>query len=244
MTESRRTTHRTISRKTTVNDSDVIRALVAPLLDGIVCPPTDLGAVAKRLDVSISYERISGSGELRRVARGLQVICNATLPVTRSRFTIAHELGHALLERSGRGKHQRGRTTERFCDMVATELLMPGDVFRQDLREELSIPRLFQLRERYGTSLETTAYRCSEVGDVTVVEARAGQVARVRGPLRNFTGLDDEGLRDLIRRACDGVAGSARVYLRHNDSIRLWNVIHHPLQRCGHGLLLIDLVKE
>src|SRR5690348_14206865 len=88
-------------RKKTGNGTLDARTLVAPLLEGVACPPTDLGAIAARLDISISYERISGSGELRRLPGGLQVVCNTTLPVTRSRFTIAHELGHALLDRSG-----------------------------------------------------------------------------------------------------------------------------------------------
>jgi hypothetical protein len=103
---------------------------------------------------------------------------------------------------------------------------------------------LRQLQERYGSSLQATAYRCAEMGTTTVVEARAGNVVRVRGRLRNFTGLDDEQFRELMTRACNGIAGSTRMYLSHNHSVRLWNVLYQPLQRRGHALLLINPVKE
>jgi hypothetical protein len=221
-----------------------IPSLVATLLDGIPCPPTDLAAVATRLDAEIVYERISGSGELRQAPQGWQIVCNPILPTSRCRFTIAHEIGHVLLANAGWEGKQEGKAAERFCDVVAAELLMPTPVFRQDLQQELSIPLLRQLQERYGSSLQATAYRCAELGKTTVVEARAGKVVRARGPLRNFTGLDDEQLRQLVKQACNGVTGSTRIYLNHNHSVRLWNVLYHALQRREQALLLINPVKE
>lgn len=231
-------------RKPKIPGAKEIRSIVAPLVGDNSPPPTDLKTIAERLNTSIIYERISGSGELRRVPGGWEIVCNSTLPSSRSRFTIAHELGHVLLAQERWEGTQQGKAAERFCDAVAIELLMPTDAFREDLQTELSIPRLLQLSERYGTSLQATVYRCVEVGDLTVVEAHSGRVLRVHGPLRGFAGLDDEAFRDLIKRACTGTAGSARLYLRHNDTVRLWNVIYHPMSRRAHALLLIDSVKE
>jgi hypothetical protein len=69
-----------------------------------------------------------------------------------------------LLASAGWEGKQEGKAAERFCDVVGTELLMPAPVFRQDLKEELSLLRLRQLQERYGSSLQATAYRFAELG--------------------------------------------------------------------------------
>jgi IrrE N-terminal-like domain len=231
-------------RRVRIPRSSDVPSLVAPLLDGILCPPTDLSAVAARLNAEITYEGTAGAGELRRSPNGWRIVCNPTLPMARGRFTIAHEIGHVLLANIGWEGKQEGNSVERFCDVVATELLMPARLFRQDLQQPFGLPLLRNLQERYGSSLQATAYRCAEIGGVTVVEARAGEVVRVRSPLGEFTGLSDQQLRKLMRQACDGVSGSARMYLRQDHFLRLWDVVHLPLQRRSHALLLINRAEE
>jgi len=222
-----------------------VRELVSPLLEDTGSPPTDLPAIAARLDAEIIYKQINGSGELRRLPNDtFQVVCNVTLPSARSRFTIAHELGHIIIERSGNDLDQRSKDAERLCDLIATELLMPAHVFRRDLPNELSIMAILKLAERYGTSLQSTAYRCAEVGRASVVEARHGKLGRPVGQLLGSSALQDDSFRSLVSSACGGAAGSARLYLTNDGSVRLWSIIYHPLSQRGHAILIISPVRD
>src|SRR5437016_1809148 len=78
-----------------------VRTLTAPLLDGIDSQPTDLHGIASRFGIPIVEECIGGSGALRRTPDGLQIVCNPEQRLPRRRFTIAHELGHVVIETSG-----------------------------------------------------------------------------------------------------------------------------------------------
>src|SRR5687767_11494094 len=64
-----------------------ISVLVARLIDDVVCPPTDLDAVGKKLRVhSIITDSIPAAGELRRSGNGYIVVCAPDLPPGRRRF--------------------------------------------------------------------------------------------------------------------------------------------------------------
>ena len=89
--------------------------LSAELRSGVEGPPTDLGAVAKRLKVRrICAEPLPVTGELRRDDDGLSVIYASGLDRGRRRFTIAHELGHAFFEATGANTPRRGEELERI----------------------------------------------------------------------------------------------------------------------------------
>jgi Zn-dependent peptidase ImmA (M78 family) len=59
-------------------------------------------------------------------------------------FTVAHELAHLWLGQSGVSNTEAGRlpaqTTERWCNAVAAELLMPMDDTREAYRPDLPVP--------------------------------------------------------------------------------------------------------
>ena len=209
-----------------------MRTLTATLLDGIDSPPTDLHGIASRLGIPIIEESIGGSGALRRTPDGLQIVCNPKQRLPRRRFTIAHELGHAIIETSGDSFNQNTKETERLCDLFAVELLMPERYFREHLPQNVTLTGIRALAAQYQTSLQTTAYRCAELTNVTIVEANNGGFGRPHGQLQRTNLADvllDESLQALAKRACKGEAGTTQLYLTHQYSVRQWDVQYHPL---------------
>ena len=176
-------------------------AIVADrLLDGVPGPPTDLEAIAPRLNITgFRAEDVPFSGELRREGSGFAVVYSSALSPARRRFTVAHELAHALFETSGRNCPRVGRELERLCDKIAAELLMPRKVFLECAGPAISLGGVFELARLFGMSLSATAIRCAELKGVSVFEVDADAVtwghgviktrphpgARLRGPARS-----------------------------------------------------------
>ncbi|HVL28616.1 MAG TPA: ImmA/IrrE family metallo-endopeptidase [Acidimicrobiales bacterium] len=95
----------------------------------------------------------------------------------RTRFTLAHEIGHILIaqdETVARRTHQlKGDAIEKLCDWIATSILMPrvwiADYGRRD-RYNLSLLRL--IAHKADVSLSAAAVRLAEVSDRTCVLLR------------------------------------------------------------------------
>ena len=85
----------------------------------------------------------------------------------RSRFDLAHELGHMVLHRRlGRhvvGNPAHNRTIESQANAFAGELLLPGDSFAKDLGV-ISLDALKGLKRRWRVSIGVMLYRLSELG--------------------------------------------------------------------------------
>ena len=98
---------------------------------------------------------------------GYSVVVNDKAPITRQRYSMAHELAHIMLlcreamHTAGRG-HQEDE--ERLCDAIAAELLMPEEAFTsaslQFGHTLKDVPRLAGL---FGTSLTATTIRLWEL---------------------------------------------------------------------------------
>lgn len=91
----------------------------------------------------------------------------------RQNFSLAHELGHILLNQTRPAQTAsvdfRGvshETEERLCNLAAAQLLMPEAVFRKHLTVlGLSIDSLEPLAQKFQTSREATARRMVEVSE-------------------------------------------------------------------------------
>ena len=103
-------------------------------------PPVDIEWCAVTAGIRlISYDRLGGQSALLSVIEGIPVmIVERDHPRTRQRFSIAHEIGHWVLERAPL-THElqpiaaRGReytALERVCDHFAVALLMPWNWMR------------------------------------------------------------------------------------------------------------------
>jgi Zn-dependent peptidase ImmA (M78 family) len=178
-----------------------LRIVVAQLLDGLEFPATDLQAVAERMNVRLELRRgLPVSAMLTRDDRGFKVICAAEQARGRQRFTIAHELGHAVLETHGLGEPPRsGRAVETLCDRFAAELLMPSSMFERELRDGISLERLISLQRRYGTSLRATSIRCSQMTPMEIYVADSRDLLWTTGNAARYDGF----LRSLVARLVD-----------------------------------------
>jgi len=193
---------------------DAARQAVAGLLQDVKCPPTDLDAVGRKIDVQeIAYESFPGSGELHKVTGGYRIVCSSDQPRSRQRFTVAHELAHVILERTGRNAPRNGSDVARICDILATECLMPTSVFESRVPSNLTLRNISGLADTFETSLMATAIRCAEFHSVCVFGVSGDRVTWAYGGVRPgaVTHLLDE-VRENVRAVMAGKQPEERVY--------------------------------
>jgi Zn-dependent peptidase ImmA (M78 family) len=178
-----------------------VKIVTSWVLNDVACPPTDLEAISSRLDiVGFDSEELPGSGELRRDGKGFKVVYSSSLSPERQRFTIAHEMGHAIFEASGPNCPRSGVELERICDLLATEILMPTGIFLKLLGEKLSLRKVFELAKTFKTSLSATAIRCAELRRVSVFEMANESVLWSRGVVRRI----EDPLKPTINKILSG----------------------------------------
>jgi len=172
-----------VPRATTLRDA--ARQVIAPLLEDVSCPPTDLAALGQKINVrEIAYESFPGSGELQKVKGGYRIVCSSDQPRSRQRFTIAHELAHVILDRTGRNAPRNGKDVERLCDILATECLMPTSEFESRVPTSLTLRKISSLADTFQTSLMATAIRCAEFRSACIFGVSGDQVTWGYGGVR------------------------------------------------------------
>jgi Zn-dependent peptidase ImmA (M78 family) len=151
----------------------IVHAVAALLQDaGVQRAPVDLFAVANARGVT-DVEFVSGSemkgllGHVSSRQEGLRIRINADTPL-RQRFTFAHEIAHTLVspelggDRSPVGTPSGYRATERLCDRIASEILMPTAWFEASSKDRpVSIDTMVELAEEFEASVESVAVRMS-----------------------------------------------------------------------------------
>jgi hypothetical protein len=188
--------------------------VVNELLHDVNCPPTDLATLGRKIDVhEIGYESFPGSGELHRLKSGYRIVCSTDQPRSRQRFTVAHELAHVILARTGKNAPRGGHSTERLCDMLATECLMPTAIFESELPQELTLRAISVLADRFETSLTATALRCAELRSACVFGVDGERVTWGYGGVRpgGLMYLLDE-VRDNVQTVMTGGQPQERVF--------------------------------
>ncbi len=98
-------------------------------------PPVDIEKILQELNIKLRYEdfvKVDGIA-LKSPKLGI-IVVNRNFPVTRQRFTIAHELGHIVMPH--RAKYYicyqgRNKLVERRANRFAAELLMPEPMVRK-----------------------------------------------------------------------------------------------------------------
>jgi len=133
--------------------------------------PTDLGAVAAHLNLSIEYPSLGEevSGVLVITEDGGTIGVNIANPPKRQRFSIAHEIGHLFIDKkyvamfrdskSSSGEHEQEIEANRF----AAALLMPEARVREavanmhfDLGDEDALESLSSL---FDVSAQAMSFR-------------------------------------------------------------------------------------
>ena len=106
-------------------------------------------------------------GLTARVSRNKRKSTSSVIVVNRNewgerqRFTIAHELGHMVLEVGSRVDEEKA--AHRF----AGAFLMPAETLRSEIgkfRKSMGWSELFELKRLFGVSVQALTYRCMEIG--------------------------------------------------------------------------------
>jgi hypothetical protein len=219
---------------------EAIEQLAGRHLDGVKCPPTHLESVGSKLRIN-AFEAadIPGSGELRRDGNGFRIFYSTFLSVERQRFTIAHELAHALLEQTGSRVPRQGKELERLCDMFAVELLMPKSVFLEMTRGEISTQRIIDTAQQFRTSVAATGLRYAELRRVTVFACEELRVIWGRGSFRSLAGGSVyESFRPAVLKALNGEASTDEFFLNSFGSFQTWRIDCRPFAR-GKSVLCV-----
>lgn len=138
------------------------------------------------------------------------VVINAKVDTDRRRFSLAHELGHLVMELPSELSNEK---KEKLAHRFAAALLVPKDVALRELgenRNTISFAELGSLKRRYGLSMQGWVYRASDLGIFTSGLARAfwREVSR-RGWKKTepFDFVADEEpvlLKQMVSRALEG----------------------------------------
>lgn len=130
-------------------------------------PPGPIGNIVELLEAhgvpclswDVSSARVDAIASWPDNAAPL-VVLGSHAPGDRLRFTVAHELGHAVLHEAPCAD------CEREADEFASEFLMP----RADIKSSLqgaTLPRLVELKRVWGTSVAALARRAKDLGAIT-----------------------------------------------------------------------------
>lgn len=209
---------------------DALIRLADDLLEGSTSPPTDLEFIMARLNITscIADEDMPIAGELRKNGQELQIAYSPFASVERRRFTIAHELAHALLERTGPRCPRQGRELERLCDLLAAELLLPRKCFLALAGEEPGLQKVFELARIFRASITATALRCTHLLGLSFFELANAQVAWSSGAgavrLRRGVRLRNGPLADTVPEMQTNRHGDAIVFANLDGTARQWAI--------------------
>src|SRR5258708_37500082 len=127
--------------------------------------PTVLGDLFARLRIkAVQYTAgTKKGGELRRESDGYRIVVNANAGDARARFTIAHEVAHAIIDPYGVKPTKRSPALERACDALAAAILMPASAFAQCLGQPPNLDDLRHAANKFQVSLHAAAIRCEQL---------------------------------------------------------------------------------
>ena len=97
---------------------------------------------------------------------------NPALPPDRRRFTLAHELGHAVLHRDDIPTDRDMKRFEKEANEFAGEFLAPAEAIRNDLEKPLTFALLRDLKVKWGMSMASLVHRAEDIGAIRPSEAK------------------------------------------------------------------------
>lgn len=150
-----------------------LRLGIGPVGDvDVVCEL--LGITVFRHGLGSDLRRTVSGAFLDHRGVGFSVLVNLDMTPGRRRFTVAHELGHALFHSSSDNRYSvstaKKNPRERFADAFAGEFLMPTEGMRRFMEEQSVGPRLsdatevVHLQRYFGVSYATALLRCLKAG--------------------------------------------------------------------------------
>lgn len=123
------------------------------------------GILIVREETEISaIEGLSSWSQL--LGRPIVVLSADKANAFRSRFDLAHEIGHLILHKHIPRADERHRYNqmERQAHQFASALLLPAEVFASEVRLPPSLDNLLILKQRWGASVAAMMMRCHALG--------------------------------------------------------------------------------
>lgn len=115
----------------------------------------DNGVIVVEVEASDAFSGLNGT-----LDNGIPVVVvNGQMTAEHKRFTALHELGHALLRFADDIDE---KTEEQLCNVFASEVLLPSDVFIRLLgekRHDIALVELKNLQAEYGISVDALMYK-------------------------------------------------------------------------------------
>lgn len=222
---------------------DIDRAvtkIAEELMDGLVFPPTNLDALAELMGIAeIRYDdSMLVAGELRKMQGELVVYLLPNLTKTRRRFTLAHELGHAFFETTGRRPHP-SRELEWLCNKFAAEFLMPRRTFELHAGPRPNLDRVHELCQTFETGLLSTLGRVSDIYEYRAIELLDRDVVWSR----RLSVRGTHQISDRLQAQSDRV-GNELVDLYEGQGYSRWNLEWKTLSREHHKIGLLHPVSN
>jgi len=145
------------------NAAGAAKNLLDSTLSLMKAPPVNLGIICDWLGIEVYTKPCDAFGAMFSLREGKKfLMANAKLPQGRFRFSIAHELGHVLLDHKPL-KHifeRREPAVERQADSFAAELLLPERFLRGDCAN-YTVP---ELAGRYKVSRQSLELQLNNLG--------------------------------------------------------------------------------
>ena len=140
-------------------------------------PPVNVAKVAELLGYSVDYAPFEETLSGMYIRERHLIAVNQLHPRVRQRFTIAHEIGHAILHTDDlfvdqvfyRDGHAAPEKQEVEANRFAAELLMPLDAVKQVIATHVHAYHealVATLAEKFGVSAQAFAVRLAELGRV------------------------------------------------------------------------------
>ena len=140
--------------------------------------PVALRSIAKAADIRFRGCQLGNKGDaepadgfLFATNKRFYIIYEASASRQRTRFTIAHELAHALRIVTGNATNARGAqrslkhtAVERQCDKIAAEILMPADLLAGAILRDEGCVNTFKLANEFDVSLTAMRIRLKGLG--------------------------------------------------------------------------------
>lgn len=134
-------------------------------LDGIVNVIETMEAHGIKV---IETDTVSTFDGMSATVNGIGVIIiNKGFAPERKRFTSLHELGHILMDLN----EYNHETTEKYCNLFASEVLLPRDVFISmfgQKRHGISLYELRYLQSLYGISADALMYKARKENIISI----------------------------------------------------------------------------
>lgn len=149
-------------------------------------PPVELEKIISLwAGLSLEFDELKHEGYLVDLGGfGKEIVIRSSAPLSRQRFTIAHELGHLVLEEhqikldncvSFRSKETGNNFIEKWCDKFAASLLMPEEWILRDIRQSRIkglIQSILGLPNTYNVSNTAFRKRITEITPLSIFDVK------------------------------------------------------------------------